>query len=282
VAVALAALVPLEALVEQLIWYPLVGPQEYRSAGTPAPADLPSLVLWLAAVALPRLLIVGGAVRAWMDVPHRRVLVAATTFAALCQLQTLGRGDLSHLAQAAGPAIILLSAWLPVAGHPSAMGRVVFTSGAAILGIVSIFNMGWIWWPPASADSAIMQAARYVGEHTAATDPIYVGLTDNAVTWANPLIVYFLADRSPGSRYTMYNPGITNTERVQRIIVGELEATGTCVLVLDREHAGNPSPDASLIEPVARVLDGYIAQRFETAADYGEIVVMRRSDCSSP
>ena len=48
---------------------------------------------------------------------------------------------------------------------------------------------------------------------TAPDEPIFAGEVRNGHAFLNPLMAYYLADRPPGVRDTMYNPGVTTTDR---------------------------------------------------------------------
>ena len=128
----------------------------------------------------------------------------------------------------------------------------------------------------ASYDASIERAVEIIRENTAPSDPIFVGLMSNRFTWVNPLMTYYLANRAPGVRDTMYNPGVTNRDQTQLEMIGEMERSGVRYLVLDRFFAAVCEPFNASCEPGSSRLDEYIAARFRTAADFGDIVVLVR------
>ena len=115
----------------------------------------------------------------------------------------------------------------------------------------------------------------------AATDPgdrIFVGLTSHRYTVRNPIIVYYLADRGPGVRDTLFNPGVTNTDQVQTRMVSDLERTVVPYLVLDRPSAGLSEPYNDSRIPGSTLLDTYIAAKYHTVCDLGSLVIQARND----
>jgi hypothetical protein len=122
----------------------------------------------------------------------------------------------------------------------------------------------------------VSDAAAFVAGKTAPAEPIFVGLTDNRFTFNNPLIAYYLADRRPGTRFAMYNPGVTNTDATQMAMTSELEASRTRYLILDRENAGTHEEGPGAV-PGSTILDMYVAAHFVVARDFGSIVVMVRT-----
>ena len=162
--------VPVTSLIEQLIWYPIVGPRAYR--GIPAPAAdgvgrtgdrlLQWLLYWL-----PLVLIDPGRRPPDPDAdPSRAPISRLLVFAILCRLQTLGRADDVHAVEAAVPAI-LLAAYV-FSGSPSRFGRLPRSAaGAAVF--IALAALPLTLARPASAipyDGALHGGGRLrPGEH---------------------------------------------------------------------------------------------------------------------
>ena len=145
--------------------------------------------------------------------------------------------------------------------------------------VVSLLSFGWLAIGRDDAyDTALLRAVAIVRRETARDEPIFVGLTSHRYTVVNPLIAYYLADRRAGTRYTLFNPGITNTAPVQEEMASELAASGTRYLLLDRAYAEFRESAA----PGATVLDDFIARSFVVRCDLGAIVVMVRADAAPP
>jgi hypothetical protein len=274
--IALLVLVttPLDRLVEQVIWWPLIGNRQFRgltapSFGTNVEDALVALVLLL----LPRAVILAAAIQA---IRRRlpREMVALTIFAALCQLQTLGRPDPTHFVQAATPALLLL------AGLVDRRSRLSRLTTLTATGVVFGFGLtGLVFWiapPDRSEDVALRDAAAAVREATAPDEPIYVGTTDHRYTIANALLGYYFAERRPGTRTSMFNPGITTRDDRQAEMAAELDAAAVRVLLLDSRYEPLPEESDPSRAPGSQVLDRWIATNFAEACRFGPIVLMER------
>jgi hypothetical protein len=266
---------PVGSLIEQLVWYPLLGQRPYRSLpGPEAYMDATvARVIGIPLAILPRILVAVSIVRLVARSPRPRWLLVVTTFAALCQLQTLTRPDFFHLSQAATPGILLAGYW--VSGNLNRLRFGILAGISAACVSVAMLGAAWLAIPPSEYDAQLMKAASIVRGQAGQTESIFVGLVDNRYTSLNPLLIYYLADRRPATRYTMYNPGITNTEAVQNQMIGELKASGVRFLVLDRKFTGTTEGGPA---PAVAPLDEYIDAQFETECDLGEVVIVARRD----
>jgi hypothetical protein len=274
VVLAVLALVPLPALYEQLIWYPIAGPRLFRPYSIALDlGSAPNAIGLVENLAVRGTLIVVFAARVLGRLTDRQS-TGLLVFAALCQLQTLGRGDLYHVAQASGPAVLLIG--VATARAAPWLQRTATSLVLVGVGVSAALGLALVTAPPSAYIGAVLDAASFVAHETAPTEPIFVGLTDNRFTFSNPLIAYYLADRRAGTRYTMYNPGVTNTDATQTLMASELEASGTRYLILDRENAGTRDAGLGAV-PGSTILDTYIAEHFVVARNLGPIVVMVRT-----
>lgn len=266
---------PLERLVEQVIWWPLIGNRQYRGLTAPSlGTDVADALVALVLLILPRAAIVAAVVQAARSRLSRE-MVALTVFAALCQLQTLGRPDPAHFVQAATPALLLLAALVDPASRISRMATL--TAAGAVLGLGLTGLVFWISPRDPTADD-LERAAAAVRAATAYDEPIYVGTTDHRYTIANDLLAYYFADRRAGTRTTMFNPGITTTEDRQAEMAAELEASGVRILFLDSRFEPLPDESDESRTPGSRRLDEYVAAAFQDACRFGPIVLMERRD----
>ncbi len=265
-------LVPVESLFEQLVWYPLVGTRAYRAVSLEASLDGPNaifgsiLVGWLPRAAI---LLTGSLVA----LRRRRGLGALTIFALLCQLQTLGRADLPHLAQAAGPALLLTAAWFPARPRRRWAWSVGFATLASGQVALLLLSLGWLVVPPSAYERDLGTAVDRVRSLTAPGETIFVGLTANRYTYSNPLLAYYLADRPPGTTSTMYNPGITNTDSHQREMIRNLVASGTKVALLDSYFADFCESANLSCVPGPQTLDDHLSATFVNRESFEDFVV---------
>lgn len=277
VVVILLAIVPLDALYEQLVWYPIVGTRVYRAVPDPlslasGPMAVPLMVLFVWGA---RAGIVAAAIRAFVARDAARA--GLVVFALLCQLQTIGRGDFYHFAQAAGPAFLCLGTIFTPQTVARKWGAGALAGVVSVLVVVAVVaGFASPLTPPASYQASVAQAVAYVRQHTTRAEPVFVGLTSNRYTFMNPLMVYYLADRPPGVRDTMDNPGVTNRDATQREMIADLDRSGTRYLVLDRVFSSACEPFNASCQPGSSRLDEFIASEFQSAADFGDIVVMVR------
>jgi hypothetical protein len=266
---------PVGDIVEQLFWYPLVGPRLFRSLPDIGSGVAPevALLLTLPLVLLPRTMILASSIRIAVR-PIDRAIVGLAVLAALCQLQTLGRADVPHFALAATPALLLLA---PLVRHqsPQSVALLAASVTASLAIPVAVLASGAFAMPP-ERDAAFAQAIRVTKLVTAPTEPIFVGLTRTRYAFENSLIAYYLADRAPGTTQTMFNPGVTNTVATETRIVAELLQTQTKVLLLDEAQSEVFEPQNASRIPGPSILDDFIAANYGTMCMFGDYRVMSR------
>jgi hypothetical protein len=176
--------------------------------------------------------------------------------------------------QAATPGLLLIAFLVDWRSRASRVTSLVAVAAALGFGLTSL--VFWISPPDRTGDQALENVATIVQNATARDEPLYVGVTDHRFTIANNLVGYYLADRRPGTRTTMFNPGITNTDARQAEMAQELEASGTAVLLLDERYLPLESETAGSTLPGSDTLNQYIAAQFEVVCQVGPIVLMER------
>lgn len=278
VALVFVVLVPVQMLWQQLIWYPLAGPQIFRTVPGPTPLGFltgESPISW-AVYYVPVLMILGAIARRLLTGTIALPFVGLTALALLCRLQTVGRADGAHAAQAFGVGL-LLAAY--VIGEPSTFPRRLAAAvPAAFLCLIALLPVGWLGTPPSDYDRAVSEAVSIIQARTSPDEPIFVGEVTNARVYLNPMIVYFLADRPAGVFDTMYNPGVTTTAATQQRMADDLASRHVRYLVLDRVFSGCYETGNASAQPGSTVLDEAIARDYEVVADLGAIVIMASRD----
>ena len=283
-AVFAVATTPPSALFEQLIWFPLVGQRQFR--GLPGPeiafAGVTPFVLSVPLIILPRLAIAIGAARLALIAagrlrdPRPQAFLALLVFAILCQFQTQGRADIEHFSQAATPGLLLFALWFPTDRvSPARFGAI-----ASIVAACVVVGVAGHWLHPdmSTYDRALIATSRWVRSATDPDDRLFVGLTSHSHTFANPLIVYYLADRAPAVHETMFNPGVTDTEKGQARMISDLKRTTPPYLVLDRRYAGLSEPWNDSRVPGSTLLDEYLATRYFGVCDLDDFVIKARNE----
>jgi hypothetical protein len=130
--------------------------------------------------------------------------------------------------------------------------------------------------PEPGYDRSLVAAAEWLEAATTRDERVYVGLTSHQYTVRNPLIVYYLADRRPAVRDTMFNPGVTNSDWGQGRMVADLLVSTPPYLVLDRATAMiREDSNASRI-PGSTRLDQYIASSYHQICDLDYVVIEGR------
>jgi hypothetical protein len=272
------------SLVEQLIWYPLIGQREFRALpGPDAQVGSAGPLLSVVLVWIPRILIVSTGARILANrlrghaIDRERFVLTLVVFVALCQLQTSARADLEHLAEAAAPAMLLLPTWLPRVGMRPAQ-FLAFTSVTACCIVVGLLGLVHLSEPRSAIDQEVIATSAWIREGSAPDEPLFVGLTSHEYTTANPLLIYYLADRRPAVRDTMFNPGLTNTDPVQERMVHDLEASTPAFLVLDRSMADRSEDTNDSRIPGSTILDTFIRSAYHPICDTGDLVIQARND----
>jgi hypothetical protein len=274
----MVARAPIQSLFEQLIWYPLIGQRIYRTFTSPDLFERDTLLISLPLAILPRIGILASVVRAGY---FRKVdwATGLMLFAALSQLQTQARADFPHMAQAAPAGFLLLGIW--AAGRPRSTRLVLV--GAACAFSISVCALGVAIARQADDLSAdLLSATATLASNTRTDEAVFVGLSENRYTVVNPLLAYYLADRRAAVRVAMYNPGITNSERVQREMTDQLEADETPLLLLETAPAQAFENENESHIPGSTTLDTYIDSHYEIACTFGTFSVLRRRDSYRP
>jgi hypothetical protein len=282
VAFLFVLLVPLQMLVQQLIWYPSVGTQVFRRLPGPTPFGLVTgdkPIFW-AIYYLPVLLVAGAVARRLLTGTIATPLVGLTALALMVHLQTVGRADISHSAQAFGVGL-LLAAY--VIGQLSSFPRRLAASvPAGLLCGIAVLPSVIAGAATPDYDRALTEAVAIIRSRTSPQEPIFVGEVSNDRVLVNPILIYFLADRPAGVSATMYNPGVTTTAATQQQMVDDLASHHVKYLVLDMAFSGCYETANSSALQGSTILDDAISRGYEVVADLGAIVIMASRDSRTP
>ncbi len=88
---------------------------------------------------------------------------------------------------------------------------------------------------PMSVDT--FNTIRYVQQHTAADDPIFVGLSRHDKVFINDMLLYFATNRRPATKWYHFDPGLQTSAPIQQAMVGELQRARPRLIVLEFELA---------------------------------------------
>ena len=290
VALLMLATTPLAWLVEQVLWFPLVGQRVFRSVPLPElSGGAGSLLVFALLVVVPKVALVIATAQMIRIRFRDGLLVTLTVFAVLCQLQTLSRADYFHQAQAALPALmtfgVSLGGSFRIDSRPSSIGDRLqraarFALVSMVAGLTVVLGASGIGRSEPGLmsieDRQLVAAIRTVANNTQRDEPIFVGLGGHRHTLLNDMVVYYLADRRSGVRVAMFNPGVTNTGTVQTEMARDLERSKTEVVVTDDRWTDLAEGSNESKEPGSTVLDDYLASAFSPVCRYGPITVLVR------
>jgi len=116
-------------------------------------------------------------------------------------------------------------------------------------------------------NSDLKDTVKFIKNNTSKNEKIYVGVKNHDKFVFNDVIIYFLTDRDPATRYHVLNPGVHTTLSVQEKVVNEFKNSPPRLLVLaprDRYE-----PNLSSVDSQVNLLDNYIAANFELIKIFG-------------
>ena len=126
-------------------------------------------------------------------------------------------------------------------------------------------------------DDARIQTIEFIDNHTKPDQRLYVGTTKHDRIFANDNILYFATQRLPATHWSHFDPGLQNSEEIQKVMVGELEASAPPYIVLDSEYDLVHEPNDSSKSSGVTLLDDYIQQRYQPIQRFGPLSVWKRT-----
>jgi hypothetical protein len=280
VAVAAVITVPFWVLADQLLAFPAIQAQ-YRTLAPPLLWDAPTpsaAVADFVLIYLPVILLIALTIAAIRRRDVDRIDLALFLFSWFMIVRAVQRADYDHGAEAAVFVIILLIrrvSWLSTVRPATAL--------AAVVGIVAITALSAIGAQPSSTPNPDRDATvRYVQSHAAPGDALFVALPTNRVTLVNDASLYADLRMGPCSRFTMFDPGVTDTDATQAEIVAELDATSCRWVVLAPVPIDVTRELASTLAPRSATLDADLAAEYRPVAQFGGFTVLERSAAGSP
>ncbi len=163
-----------------------------------------------------------------------------------------------NLAWVTGPAV-----WAPaVAGVPPRSGSCRMPAGLERMACFPI--------KPADAETV-----RYVEERTAPGDPVFVGLSRHDKIFINDVLLYFIMNRRPVTKWFTFDPGLQTTAPIQRAMIRDLEQARPKLIVIEDIWADWREPNDSAISSGVTLLDDYIRRAYEPVAAFGVNTIMR-------
>jgi hypothetical protein len=122
--------------------------------------------------------------------------------------------------------------------------------------------------------SDILAAANFIKQTTAQSDRIYVGAGRHDKLYINDLILYFVAERLPATKWSDLHPGIQTTEETQLKMIAEFEAAPPSAIVIESAFDGADEPNGSRKSSGVKILDDYLERNFSKAFSSNTITVL--------
>lgn len=119
------------------------------------------------------------------------------------------------------------------------------------------------------------QVLTAIDEHVPVDAPLFVGLKRNDRVFANDISLYFFAQRPVPTRHHELDPGVADTEAVQRTIVGELQS-GNVEWIVVVEYPMSNEPNAASRSSGVVLLDAFVAEHYAPVAAFGRYELRRR------
>lgn len=123
---------------------------------------------------------------------------------------------------------------------------------------------------------------RYILQHTAPSERIFIGLTRHDRIVSNDLLTYFAASRLPATHWSHFDPDLQTRADVQAEIIRELDSQHLRFIVLESQfdHSVEPSNDSSKSSGVT-LLDDYIRRKYRQVETFGPLSVWLREGAQS-
>jgi len=140
--------------------------------------------------------------------------------------------------------------------------------------IKTVFDKGAIYLPAEERDE-VLDTIKFIKANTGPSDRIFVG---NAVHWKDDfggsLILYYLADRLPATKYYEFLPGLITKKDVQEEMAESLEKHNVKLLVL--QDIELPKVNIEDIPVEKRILDDYIRKNYVQVEKFGKYNIYKR------
>ncbi len=125
-------------------------------------------------------------------------------------------------------------------------------------------------------ESDYADLVHHVHATTGDGEAIFSGVTDTSRLFINNAMLYFLTDRPSATRWIEMEPGLTNTAKSQRELIGALERQQVKTLILWRRLSGETS-NATAISNGIHLFDDYVRANYRESRRFGDYFVMLRS-----
>jgi hypothetical protein len=126
-------------------------------------------------------------------------------------------------------------------------------------------------------DKELINAIQFLQQQTQTNDVIFSGLVRHDKIFINDVMLYFLANRQPVTKWHQFDPGLQTTAPIQQEMVLEFESKKPRFIVLEQIDLLD-EPNASGLSSGVTILDDYIRRKYELVRQYGTIYVLARRE----
>jgi hypothetical protein len=123
-------------------------------------------------------------------------------------------------------------------------------------------------------DKDTIDTVHYIESHGHRGDFLFVALPRHDKIFANDIMLYFAAERLPATGWYHFDPGLQNTDAVQRKIIASLQRTQPKLLVIHSIFQAFDEPNLSSVSSGVTVLDDYLKSTYTPVATFGAFVIL--------
>lgn len=124
--------------------------------------------------------------------------------------------------------------------------------------------------------------AEFLRRNSLPDEPVFVGLDRHDRIFANPVALYFLAERRPATHWHQFDPGMQTRADIQRKMIRDLEQSGVRWLVRDAAFSGSREPNKSAVSSGVHFLDDYLAANYRRVKQFGSLEMWLRNGETAP
>jgi hypothetical protein len=123
--------------------------------------------------------------------------------------------------------------------------------------------------------SSDAETALYVQEHTPADAGVFVGLSRHDVIFINDMLLYFIMDRHPVTKWAHFDPGLQTTAPTQLEMIDELRRAKPALVVLRANPIDWGEPNESVVSSGVTLLDDYLKSAYQPIVQFGANEILR-------
>lgn len=127
-----------------------------------------------------------------------------------------------------------------------------------------------------------IDTVRYVQQHTSPDDPVFVGLSRHDKILINDVLLYFVLNRRPATKWYEFDPGLQTTAPIQQQMVGELQREKPKLIVLEAKWADAQEPNDSALSSGVTILDDYLRRTYQPVVTFGTNTILRPRSQAQP